>query len=233
MSVSNRKEILKQISDENGIQLKNISALTGGDINEVFLLESNSEKFVVKLNDHRRFPGMFEAEKLGLEKLSAPSVIDVPKPIKTGQLDSQSYLLLDYKDSAAKKDNFWEVFGEQMAELHQQTRESFGLEKDNYIGSLPQYNDPKDSAAEFYIEMRLQPQIQMAEEKGFDLNVSEKFYKNCEEIIPSEKPALVHGDLWNGNYLVNSLWFALFNRSCGCLCSQGNGSGHDEVIWRL
>ncbi|CAL65264.1 fructosamine kinase family protein [Christiangramia forsetii] len=205
MSVSNLKNILQKITTDFGKELSGFSNLTGGDINEVFLIESGSEKFVVKINDSESFPGMFEAEKLGLEKLLAPSVIDVPKPLKTGYVDSYSYLLLEHKSAATKSSDFLEIFGEQLARLHQQTSESFGLEKDNYIGSLPQYNSYKDSAAEFYIEMRLKTQIKMADEKGFQLNVKNSFYKNCMNLIPSEPPALIHGDLWNGNYLVNSV----------------------------
>ncbi len=203
MIANNQKAILERIAYDSGVIPTQSSPLTGGDINEVYLLETQEDKFVIKLNHANKFPGMFEAEKLGLEKLKEPGIIDVPNPIKTGTIDSQAYLILEHKSSAAKASDFWELFGEQLAKLHQQTSESFGLASDNYIGSLPQFNDNRDSAAKFYIEMRLEPQIKMAEEKGYKLNVSEKFYSNCRELIPDEPPALIHGDLWNGNYLVN------------------------------
>lgn len=204
MNVNRREDLLQQIAEKNGIDYKDSSPLSGGDINEVYLLQGKSGKLVAKLNSSSRFPGMFEAEKLGLEKLAQPGVIDVPEPVATGIVEEMAYLVLEHKESAPKTSGFWESFGEQMANLHKTTSENFGLEKDNYIGSLPQYNNKKDSAAEFYISMRLQPQIKMAEEKGFQLKVSDNFYKNCEQLIPREKPSLVHGDLWNGNYLVNS-----------------------------
>lgn len=204
MSGSRQEHILRQIAEENGIDYESSSPLSGGDINEVYLFEGQSNKFVIKLNSAQRFPRMFEAERLGLEKLAEPGIIDVSKPIAVGETDAMAYLILEHKDSGKKSPDFWESFGEQMAELHKTTAEHFGLEQDNYIGSLPQYNDKKDSAAEFYISMRLEPQIKMAEEKGFRLNVSDRFYKNCEQLIPQENPSLVHGDLWNGNYLVNA-----------------------------
>ncbi|MCB7482490.1 fructosamine kinase family protein [Christiangramia sediminis] len=204
MSESNSEDILNRIAQDFGKELTGFSRLTGGDINDVFLLNCAAEKFVVKINNNKRFPGMFEAEEAGLKELAASGVIDVPEALKTGHAGSQSYLILEYKEPALKASNFWEVFGEHLAALHQQTSDSFGFKNDNYIGSLPQYNDRKKSSAEFYIEMRIKPQIKMAEEKGFQLNVSENFYKNCENMIPSEPPALIHGDLWNGNYLVNS-----------------------------
>ncbi len=204
MSVGRFQNIVENIAEDFGIKLSEASPLSGGDINEVFLLKTETEKFVLKLNNTSRFPGMFDSEKLGLEKLIASRVIDVPKPIKTGTEDQYSYLLLEHKESASKKHDFWELFGERLANLHQETRNTFGLEKDNYIGSLPQYNENRDSAADFYIEIRLKPQIEMAADKGFQLNVPDRFFENCRDLIPNEPPSLIHGDLWNGNYIVNA-----------------------------
>lgn len=204
MNANKDPRVLQKIFKENQMNYKKSEALSGGDINEVYLVEGSSGRFVVKLNSAQRYPWMFEAEKTGLEKLAATGVIDVPKPVVTGKTQDFAYLILEYKNQGNRAANFWQKFGEQMASLHQTTSEYFGLEKDNYIGSLPQYNNSRKTAAEFYIEMRLHPQIKMAEERGFQLDVSESFYRHCEEIIPLEKPALIHGDLWNGNYLVNA-----------------------------
>ena len=203
MNVS-KQDILQNIAEENSLKIKNTSALTGGDINEVFLLETFSGKFVVKLNNARKFPGMFEAEMQGLQTLAKPGVIDVPKPIATGHVDSQTYLLLEYRESGPKNENFWNTFGAQLADLHRTSRTEFGLEIDNFIGSLPQYNESRENAAQFYMDMRLRPQIKLAEDRGYDLQVSDSFYKNCKDLIPAEPPALIHGDLWSGNFLVNS-----------------------------
>lgn len=196
-------DVLEKIAEENDLRFSESFPLTGGDINEVFVLKGNDQKFVVKLNDANKYPGMFEAEKLGLEKLLEPKKIDVPEPFNTGEINGISYLLLEHKESAPMHPDFWKIFGEQLANLHQTTSDKFGLEKDNFIGSLPQYNENKTSASEFYIEMRLNPQLKIAEEKGFSLNVPSSFFKNIENEIPDEKPSLIHGDLWNGNFIIN------------------------------
>ncbi len=43
----------------------------------------------------------------------------------------------------------------------------------------------------------------MASENGFSLGDLSGFYKNISEEIPQEPPALLHGDLWSGNYITN------------------------------
>lgn len=202
--MSGNKEILQNIAEENQLEIQQISALSGGDINEVFLLSSSAEKFVVKLNKAEKFPGMFEAEKAGLEALAKPEVIDIPKPLATGKIGNYSYLLLEYRETGSKNEDFWENFGRQLARLHSNSAEKFGFSQDNYIGSLPQYNKNKASASEFYISQRLEPQIEMAQNKGYDLGNIPNFLKNISSLIPEEAPALVHGDLWGGNFLVNA-----------------------------
>ena len=78
-----------------------------------------------------------------------------------------------------------------------------GLEKDNFIGSLPQYNYHCRSAADFYIEQRLQPQFTMAGQRGFVFDNLNACYRNMRDEIPNEASSLIHGDLWGGNFMVN------------------------------
>lgn len=204
MRESNVDPLLLKIAEENNLQVSGASRLTGGDINEVYLLTSfSSEKFVVKLNDPAKYPGMFTAEKAGLETLGQAQVFTVPRVINTGEVNGRSYLLMEFIDSSPPAGNFWEIFGKQLALLHQNTSPTFGFEEDNYIGSLPQQNKNCGDAREFYISQRLEPQIRMAANNGFELKKTAALYKRCEEMIPLEPPSLVHGDLWSGNYLTD------------------------------
>lgn len=201
-------ELLNQIAEQNNFGIKTYSRLTGGDINDVFLLTSKEgKKSVVKLNDADKYPGMFEAEKTGLEHLARPGVIDIPEVFDVGKISDTAYLLLDYKESAPKASDFTENFGKQLAAIHKTTSEEFGFPEDNYIGSLPQYNKSSTSAVDFYINQRLEPQLKIAKDRGYSLQINGDFFKNISEIIPKEPPALIHGDLWNGNYLVNENGF--------------------------
>ncbi|MFO7720494.1 MAG: fructosamine kinase family protein [Gillisia sp.] len=199
------KPIFDRLAEKNNFQIDTVTRLPGGSINGVFLITTlSSEKFVVKLNSSHKFPGMFPAEKTGLEILQNAGNIAIPKVFDVGEFKSKAYLLLEYKASVKPAENFWELFGKQLAQLHKNTASKFGLANDNYIGSLPQQNNFCATPAEFYISQRLEPQLKLARDKKYDLDISENFFRNISEIIPREPPSLIHGDLWNGNYLVNS-----------------------------
>jgi fructosamine-3-kinase len=43
----------------------------------------------------------------------------------------------------------------------------------------------------------------MAFDKGYEFKDLKRFYSNISDAIPNEAPSLIHGDLWNGNYLVS------------------------------
>lgn len=146
---------------------------------------------------------MFIAESTGLEALKATATIDLPDVYSTGRNGNHAYLLLEYKAPGDKHPQFWELFADHLAALHLTSSPEFGFISSNYIGSLPQHNNREGSASEFYITQRLEPQLRMASQRGFSFDNLDQALKNISESIPEEPPALIHGDLWSGNYLVN------------------------------
>ncbi|MEL6811417.1 MAG: fructosamine kinase family protein [Bacteroidota bacterium] len=196
--------LIAQISEENHLGLTDVTPLSGGDINRVFLLSSPSQKYVVKINHAKRFPGLFTAEAKGLSLLARSESFQIPKVIASGIIQDFSYLLLEHIEEGNPRPGFWEDFAQNLAALHQHTADEFGLDHDNYIGSLPQYNHRVARGDEFYITQRLEPQFKKAREQGYSFTNITSFYKVLSGILPNEPPALIHGDLWNGNYLVSS-----------------------------
>ncbi|PKV49566.1 hypothetical protein ATE84_1596 [Aquimarina sp. MAR_2010_214] len=188
-------------------KIQSIRPLSGGDINQVCLIQTNQQKIVAKLNSTSKFPGMFEAEAKGLQILKNSNTFIIPDTIYFGEFEDVAFLILEYINSGKQADNFWEIFGEQLAILHQQNESYFGFENDNYIGSLPQYNTMCGSAYEFYVSQRLQPQFELAQQKGFEFSDLDTFYKTIKDEIPDEKPSLIHGDLWSGNFMIDTLGY--------------------------
>lgn len=198
-------QLLFEIAEHENLKLKNFQRLAGGDINAVFLLVTSTEKYVIKLNDKSAFPNLFQEEALALEALAKTNSFRIPNVICTGACKNQSYLIMEYIETGTEKKSFWEDFGIHLAELHGNTNNHFGWESQNYIGSLQQYNNLCTNSADFYISKRLQPQLKQAQEKGFTFQHLDDFYANVAAFIPKgEKPALIHGDLWSGNYMIDA-----------------------------
>ncbi|RLA70721.1 MAG: hypothetical protein DRG09_02460, partial [Epsilonproteobacteria bacterium] len=95
-----------------------------------------------------------------------------------------------------------------LAEMHRgNTAENFGLDHDNYIGKLHQPNDETNNWIDFFIQYRLEFQLKLAIKNHLVSNDLidryRRFYDLLPELLPVNKPSLLHGDMWSGNILFN------------------------------
>jgi fructosamine-3-kinase len=196
------------------VSIKNVGVIAGGSINEGSRIQTDHGVYFVKTNDAEPFPGMFEAEAKGLQFLAAHTSFLIPEALATGVMESIQWILMPYITPAPKKATYWEDFGRKLAEMHQRSAPQFGLEYDNYLGSLPQYNAWTPSWYEFFVEQRLKPQLRMAEERGLASaemhRYFEKLYKKAHTLFPAEPAAALHGDLWTGNFMTDANGNATF-----------------------
>ncbi|RMA57610.1 fructosamine kinase family protein [Ulvibacter antarcticus] len=196
--------IVQHIATKYKLDIKSVTPLSGGDINKVFKLKCASEDVVIKLSNKSEFHAMFETEAKGLELLQSTRSFRIPKVIGTGDFVDETYLLLEYIPHGTPSPDFDLKFANNLVMLHQNTQRHFGLPYSNYIGSLPQYNGEESTATGFYIDQRLQPQLEIAYDLGFQFPNIDLFFGNITDEIPEEPPALIHGDLWSGNFLIAS-----------------------------
>ena len=193
------KEIFKQHFQSNITQIKSLS---GGSINQVFLVQNHKEKYVIKINDKNAFQGMFEKEAKGLGILSKYN-FKIPIVFGHGEIDEVSYIVLEYIAPGRNID--WGLFGSKLADLHQNSNDYFGLNHDNYIGSLKQKNTNKKTWAEFYEQVRIIPLVRRSFDLSFldknEVRMAENFCKKLPDLLPVENPSLIHGDLWSGNLI--------------------------------
>lgn len=179
--------------------------LSGGDINMAAQVFSSEGIFFVKWNQAER-QDMFQAEARGLDLLRQTDALQIPRVISYGQQLDKSYLILEYIDSGSPKRDYWEALGQSLALVHSHTQPKFGLAFDNYIGSLPQANTPTANGLDFFFEQRLLPQAGMAFYKGlltkdvYDALL--RLRERLPDLLPNERPALLHGDLWSGNVMI-------------------------------
>ena len=199
-------EQLKSVIDDCEIEnLKEVKPVFGGDINQTFSLLGDNHYFL-KINDAARYPGMFEKEANGLNPLCGLSNCHVPEVVKHSAVGNTQFLLLKWLEKGNPKKDFWQLFGHALAELHQRTQTNFGFNEDNYIGSLHQSNTFHSSWGKFYGENRVIPLVkQLIDSHSMNVSQSKTAESLCEkldDIFPNENPALLHGDLWSGNFMV-------------------------------
>jgi len=183
----------------------NLQPVMGGDINEAYRVDTDQGVFFLKCNTRPESHDMFLAEKRGLELLRSKGQLRVPDPIEVFEMSGVACLLLEWIDTGRGNSQSWQSFATQLSELHQSKGGQFGLDHDNYIGRLPQKNEPKEDWLDFYHACRIMPQLKMAvDESKLDAGMAvraERMFTLISGEIPEESPTLLHGDLWSGNLL--------------------------------
>ena len=201
-----RSHLESLIANETGVMdsIRSVHPVSGGDINAAYRLDGNDSRYFLKVNDAPLFPDIFEREATGLETLGNVT----PGVLTHGEFGKEIFLLIPWIEVGVKSALGHQNLGRMLAGVHQRTSDNFGLEYDNYIGTLPQINMQCRTWATFFIEHRLLYQIELANSKGFISsklgNDFEILFNRFDELYPIESPSLLHGDLWSGNYLISS-----------------------------
>jgi len=179
----------------------------GGDINDAWQLQTARGPLFLKMNDARHYPGMFAREAEALKYLKVHSPFRIPTVISASEWEGQAFLLLEWIQPGPANGQTGEKLGRQLAEQHLHQSAHFGWEKDNYMGKLVQPNRRTAQWAEFFASQRIEPLWRQARDQGFfsarDSRRLEEVLHRLEKWVPQEPPALVHGDLWAGNFLVD------------------------------
>jgi len=182
--------------------------LYGGSINDSYCLETLKHKYFIKINFAGAYSDVFEKEAKGLELIQLHSTFEIPEIIAIGRYDEYVYLVLSFLDSLQPNKFFWENFGRNLANMHQKEESHYGLDYNNYIGSLIQKNDKKTNWTDFYRINRIEFQIRLAIDAhkldpSYALKI-DTLFSRVQNIFPEEPPSLLHGDLWSGNFMVNN-----------------------------
>ena len=190
------------------IEITNARQVFGGDINQTFELQTNLGSFFLKQHDDR-LADMFEKEFAGLKLLGDSKTVRVPTPILHGNFENNIFLITEFITTNNPAKNFWKTFAEQLADLHRHSNDQFGLQEDNYIGSLPQQNTFCKTWTEFYASYRIMPLMQKAVAQNKcslqDVTLAEKLCDRLDDLFPKERASLIHGDLWSGNFMSDQI----------------------------
>lgn len=212
--------------EQEAVEILGSKNVSGGSINDAYELKTTLGSYFIKTNSASKYPNMFEAEARGLEVLSKKSSLETPKVVTTGTAGDLTYLVCNYIESGRLRQEYWEDFGSRLARMHQNTQSYFGLDHNNYMGAVPQNNEPCSTWGEFFVENRLRPLVNQSRKLGLlskpiDLKF-QRLYRSIPAIFPEEKPALLHGDLWAGNCMAGST-------GVGCIFDPAIYYGHREM----
>jgi len=150
-------------------------------------------------------PGSFEAEARGLAWL-AEAGAPVPEVVSVGA---------DHIATAWIEQGPWtpaavEAAGREVAGMHRYGAASFGFDAPGFIGPLPMSNEPTADWPTFYVERRVLPFLRDAVELGaLPVDGARVIERACRRVAcvsgPPEEPARIHGDLWSGNVLCDTV----------------------------
>jgi len=181
-----------------------VSSIGGGCINQAHLVEGNGQQFFVKLNNTESL-AMFEAEAASLMEIQASGTLRVPFPLCWGRNDARSWLVLEYIKMVSGSDRGAAALGSGLAAMHRAGSQTFGWKRENTIGATPQINTPSSDWLQFWRKHRLGYQLELARANGYAGKLQalgERLMMHLQAFFPGQQPApaLLHGDLWSGNY---------------------------------
>ena len=201
------RSILSAIEKDLGLKVGHESSLSGGDISAAYKLSTNKGDLFLKINSSSESLHMFQVEANGLQLIAETNAIKTPMVLSVGETHEGAYLALEAINSKRANAADLKLFGHQLSEMHNITKDVFGLEYDNYIGSLAQYNQAHETWLEFYTHERLKKQYDLAHNKNLLSNQEipdlETLISGCRPFFQDIQPSLLHGDLWNGNYMID------------------------------
>jgi protein-ribulosamine 3-kinase len=201
--------IAEQIAAETGrpFNVRRQRSVGGGCISSAAVLEGKEGQFFVKLNPNAGVE-MFAAELAGLREIIDSHTVRAPAPICCGSTHGYAYLVLEYIAHGKPNEHSMEQLGRDLARMHAVCGEHYGWSRDNTIGSTPQINTACDNWTDFWRTRRLKFQLSLAADSGYGGSLQRKgealladldvFFRNH-----TLAPALLHGDLWSGNYMID------------------------------
>lgn len=210
--------------------IRQVQSVSGGDIASAMAVDTVSGRVFVKWG-YGEAGNAFEEEAEGLRALrTAKSSFVVPDVLlaSNGFGNTPGCLVLEWLEIIRPSAGDYTRFGTALAELHTnlEERERYGFMLDNRIGRLPQYNTWMTHWPTFFVQRRLEPQIDLARKSGKWRNVwnrpIDRLLRDPGETLPDNPlPSLVHGDLWSGN--------ALFTPDGPALIDPATYYGHAET----
>ncbi len=199
-----------------GTEIARSDRISGGDINDAYRLTLSNGAHIFMKSNAVKNAAFFTAEAIGLHAIAKTGCIGTPRILCSGtETDGNGYsfLLLEWIEEQRPISDYWEIFAQQLADMHRASAKDFvpngnyGFIQDNYIGARVQSNSPRESWIDFFRDCRLEPQFQAA--RGYFESADRKRILTLLDrlgdfLTEPERPSLLHGDLWSGNFMTGN-----------------------------
>lgn len=190
----------QKVSDLTGVAESRLERLAGGDLSEVLLVPRGDGPPLVAKG------GPNVATEAAMLRLLAG--IGARVPGVEGEYDT--ILLIDHVlNDGVMSPNAWADIGTGVAQLHGQRGDAYGWPVDYALGTVALDNREGRDWVRFWGEQRLIAASSLLD-RPWRSRV-EALARRLDGLIPAEPPpALLHGDLWPGNILVENGRLAAF-----------------------
>lgn len=178
--------------------------LAGGIICRTRRVRTASGTSIVVKETAAPVPGLFHGEASGLRAIEGVGW-RVPRVLAARQ---DLLALEDLGDGHIPAADYWERLARAWARLHGRRGSRFGWERDLHYGLMVQDNAWREDGWEFYADTRFRcwlarPHCTIVLDPQ-DRARLERIAQRLPDLVPAQGPALLHGDLWSGNLLVDA-----------------------------
>jgi fructosamine-3-kinase len=216
-------ELARALERDLGLHIAGVSAVGGGCVSPAWRVECRDGGVLfVKSAPSGAAPEMLHAEARSLRRIARTRSIRVPSVAQV----TDEWLALEWLEPSPPDASAWSALGRDLARLHDHRDAEHGWSEDNFIGPLPQRNEPTADWPTFWRERRLAPQLRRAAGvlSAADVARCERVLAGLDELLAGvavDGASLLHGDLWNGN--------VHFTEGGGALIDPSSHYGHREV----
>lgn len=194
--------------------------VSGGCIHRAWRLEGDGGAAFVKTAGTAD-AWLFEAEADGLAALAAAGCLRVPAVLGCGTAGDSAWLALEWLELGGGGGGAGHALGEALARQHLAPWPRFGWRRDNAIGRSPQPNPESADWADFFAAQRLGFQLDLGEAHGLParlLDAGRRLQAAVPALLADRacRPALLHGDLWGGNWATSGGRPVVFDPAVYC-----------------
>ncbi len=186
--------------------VKDISPVSGGDVNEAFKVTTVEEDIFFLLVQRQRSEAFYAAEIAGLNEFENAG-ITAPRVIASGEINGDAYLLLSFLEEGSQGSQ--RELARLVARMHSQYQQDnkFGFRLPHEGADISFDNSWTETWKEIFINRRMDYLQDELLRVGLWKQEDKKMYERVRKVIVDElsnhtsKPSLLHGDLWGGNYM--------------------------------